>query len=152
MFCARSSTWHQPRRPLPVRSAADALELVALAMSRPPRPETIAFILDVGGFGTSVLIVGGTEHADDVLHVVEQVTDAAEVAGAASIVVATVRPAPAPAHEEATLTDDDVDRWLEASDIADDHGIELLEWYIVGPSGIVCPRETFGEPPRWPPH
>jgi hypothetical protein len=148
MFCARSSTWHQPRLPLPVRSAADALELIALSMSRPPRSETIALIVDIGGFGTGVLIVAGTDDADDVLHVVERVTDAAETAGAASIVLATVRPAPA--DEQFALADDDIDRWLEASDIAADHDIELLEWYVVGPSGIVCPRETFGEPPRWP--
>ena len=44
----------------------------------------------------------------------------------------------------------DVNRWFEASDIAADHGVELLEWFVVGPGGVVCPREVFGEPPRWP--
>ena len=61
----------------------------------------------------------------------------------------SVRPSPVTIDDAATDVDD-VDRWLEASDVAADHGIELLEWYVVGPTGIVCPREAFGEPPRWP--
>ena len=149
MFCARSSTWRRPRRPPPVRSSADALEVVALAISRPPRPETIAFVLDDDGYGTTVLVVDGTERPDAVIDVVERVAESAEVAGAAAIVVATVRPATASVEEEALLADTDINRWFEASDVAADHGIELLEWFVVGPGGIVCPREAFGEPSRW---
>jgi hypothetical protein len=131
-----------------VRSSADALEVVALVMSRPPRPETIAFVLDGNGCGTTVLVVDGTELPDSVIDVVERVAEAAELAGAAGIVVASVRPVTA-ADSAAVLADGDVDRWCEASDIAADHGVELLEWYVVGPHGISCPRELFGEPPRW---
>ena len=149
MSCARTSTWRRPRRPPPVRSSADALEVIALAISRPPRPETIAFVLDDDGRGTTVLVVDGTEQPDAVVDVVERVAAAAEAAGATAIVVASVRPSPVTIDDAATGVDD-VDRWLEASDVAADHGIELLEWYVVSPTGIVCPREAFGEPPRWP--
>jgi len=127
MSCARTSTWRRPRRPPPVRSSADALEVIALAISRPPRPETIAFVLDDDGRGTTVLVVDGTEQPDAVVDVVERVAAAAEAAGAAAIVVASVRPTAAPTGGAATDVDD-VDRWLEASDVAADHGIELLEW------------------------
>ena len=149
MSCTRTSTWRRPRRPPPVRSSADALEVIALAISRPPRPETIAFVLDDDGRGTTVLVVDGTEQPDAVVDVVERVAAAAEAAGATAIVVASVRPSPVTIDDAATGVDD-VDRWLEASDVAADHGIELLEWFVVGPTGIVCPREAFGEPPRWP--
>ena len=149
MHCARSSTWRHPRRPAPVRSAADALEVVALAMSRPPRAETIAFVLDSDGAGTTVLIVDGTEPPDSVIDVVERVAEAAGEAGAAGVVVSTVRPVTVSGDEAACLADDDIDRWLEASDIAADHDVELIEWFVVGPNGVTCPREAFGEPPRW---
>ena len=43
----------------------------------------------------------------------------------------------------------DVDRWLEISDLAEDHGVDLLEWYVIGPDGASCPRDRLGEPPRW---
>src|SRR3954451_5954292 len=92
MFCARSSSWRQPRHPPPVRTAAEALEVVALAMSRPPRPETIAFVLDAEGYGTTVLVVDATERADAVLDVTERIAEAVGLAGAASIVIASVRP------------------------------------------------------------
>jgi len=149
MSCARSSTWRRPRRPPPVRSSADALEVVALAMSRPPRAETIAFVLDDAGYGTTVLIVDGTDEPDAVVDVVDRIAAAAGLAGAASIVVATVRPQPLTV-DRPSLDDGDVDRWFEASDVATGHGVELLEWYVIGPDGIVCPREVFGERSRWP--
>jgi hypothetical protein len=171
MYCARSSSWRQPRRPQPVRSSAEALEVVALAMSRPLRPETIAFVLDAEGCGTTVLVVDGTERAESVLDVTERIAEAAGLAGAASIVVASIRPTlPIDAlAASADQPDDDglehwrwggslddglvhadIDRWLEASDIAAEHAIELLEWFVVGPAGVVCPRELLGEPSRWP--
>ena len=80
---------------------------------------------------------------------VEIVAEAAGEAGAAGVVVATVRPVTVSGDEAACLADDDIDRWLEASDIAADHDVELIEWFVVGPNGVSCPRESFGEPPRW---
>ena len=108
-------------------------------------------MLDDEGYGTTVLVVDGTERPDAVIDVVERVAESAEVAGASAIVVATVRPATASIDERgAASPHTDVNRWLEASDVAADHGIELLEWFVVGPGGVVCPREVFGEPERWP--
>ncbi len=42
----------------------------------------------------------------------------------------------------------DVDRWLELSDLAEQAGVELLEWFVIG-DAITCPRDLLGEPPRW---
>lgn len=150
MFCHRSSTWRRPRRPPAITNAADALELVAMTMSRPPRAETIAFLLDDDGFGTTVLLVNGTDRPEDVIGVVEQVAEAGAVSGASALFVASVRPV-APSPDEAIeVAEGDIDRWLEASELADDEGLELLEWFVVGPAGVICPRELLGEPPRWP--
>jgi hypothetical protein len=43
----------------------------------------------------------------------------------------------------------DIDRWVEANEITEAHGIELIEWFVVGPAGVECPREMLGEPERW---
>jgi hypothetical protein len=63
------------------------------------------------------------------------------------VVLATVRPEAAP-NLPATLPGD-IDRWIEASEITESNGIELIEWFIVGPAGVDCPRELLGEPQRW---
>ena len=59
------------------------------------------------------------------------------------LVLATVRP------DTTGMLPGDIDRWLEADSITDSHGIELVEWFIIGPAGVDCPRELLGEPDRW---
>jgi hypothetical protein len=137
------------QRPMPIRTSSDALRLVELAISRPLRHETIAFMFDRNGFGGTVVVVAGTVQPDAVL----DVADCMSVAGHStpdlvSLVIATVRPGGATTNPMVAL--DDVDRWLEASAIADEYGIELVEWYVIGTAGHVeCPRDILGEPPRW---
>ena len=141
----------RPRPPQatdPIRSSIEALAVVAMAIHRPLEPETIGFFLDETGRSNTITVVSGTTEPDSVLTVVECLA----LAGARSptlrgLVLATVRPnsgLPVPA----TLPGD-LDRWMEAVDITDSHGIELIEWFIVGPGGVDCPREMLGEPERW---
>jgi hypothetical protein len=59
------------------------------------------------------------------------------------LVLATVRP-----HCHGLLPGD-VDRWLDAESVAESHGIELVEWFVVTTSGVECPRQLIGEPERW---
>ena len=63
------------------------------------------------------------------------------------VVLATVRPDAA--HNVPATLPGDLDRWLEASEITEAHGIELIEWFVIGPAGVDCPRELLGEPERW---
>ena len=144
------STTH-PRLPQatdPILSSLDALAVVSLALRRPLEAETIAFLLDNTSRSNTITVVSGTTEPDSVLTVAECLA----LAGARSptlrgLVLATVRPnsgLPVPA----TLPGD-LDRWMEAVDITDSHGIELIEWFIVGPGGVDCPREMLGEPERW---
>jgi hypothetical protein len=34
------------------------------------------------------------------------------------------------------------------SDIAEQAGVELLEWFVIS-GDVTCPRDQLGEPPRW---
>ncbi|MEI8238828.1 MAG: hypothetical protein WCI22_05365 [Actinomycetota bacterium] len=135
---------HPTAPPAPIRCAADAISLLSMAVSDPLVCETLAFVLDVDGIGGVIVAVDHTTHPDDVLDVVEVMCRAAHQAPAAtSLVVASTRP-------HGGVLPGDIDRWLEASDIADLHHLQLIEWYIIGPHGIECPRDLLGEPERWP--
>ncbi len=149
------STTH-PRLPQatdPILSSHDALAVVSLALHRPLEAETIAFLLDNTSRSNTITVVSGTTEPDSVLSVAECMA----VAGGKSpargglarcgLVLATVRPQTAN-NTTATLPGD-LDRWLEANEITESHGIELIEWFVVGPTGVDCPRELLGEPERW---
>ena len=127
----------------PIASSLDAIAIVSMAIHRPLEAETIAFFLDEACRSNTITIVSGTTDPDSVLSVAECMA----VAGGQSpalcgLVLATVRPA-------ALTLPGDIDRWLEAEAITEAHGIELIEWFVVGPAGIECPRELLGEPERW---
>ena len=132
----------------PIRSSTDAIAIISLAIHRPLVAETIAFFLDETSRSNTITVVSGTTDPDSVLTVAECMA----VAGSRSlnlcgVVLATVRPNAAP-NLPATLPGD-IDRWVEANEIVESHGIELIEWFVVGPSSVDCPRDLLGEPQRW---
>lgn len=136
----------------PVDSADAALAVIRLAISRPLRSETIALVLESDLRGRTIVIVDGTEEPDSLLEVVERLVEAmasssADVAKDGCLILATVRPDGGPEP-------DDGDRWLEASELAELAGVELLEWFVIstdtGTPTAWCPRDLLGEPPRWP--
>ena len=145
----RSTT--RPRLPQatdPILSSLDALAVVSLALHRPLEAETIAFLLDDSCRSNTITVVSGTTDPDSVLSIAECMAVAGGKSPAScGLVLATVRPQTAPTTT-ATLPGD-LDRWLEANDITESHGIELIEWFVVGPAGVDCPRELLGEPERW---
>ena len=130
-------------RPSPVRCGTEALRVLLLSASQPLQPETLAFLLDRHGHGSVITVVSGTVDPDAVLAVTECIARAAEgLPRAESMVLATVRPT---GH----VLPGDIDRWMEASDIAEAHGVTLIDWYIIGASGAQSPRDLLGEPERW---
>ncbi|MBI5090689.1 MAG: hypothetical protein HZB15_18005 [Actinobacteria bacterium] len=139
-----SGAHRPPRAHLdPVLDAADALSLFDLAMHRPLRPEIIAILLDATGRGGTIVVVTEADDPDAVVSVVETMSLAAQAdPGLCRLVVATVKPGSA-------TQPGDIDRWLEASAVADVHGVELVEWFVIGPAGPECPRDLLGEPERW---
>jgi hypothetical protein len=128
---------------MPVRRAADALFLLGLAARDPLQRAVYTFFLDRDGIGGVITEVTGCDDPDAVLDVVEVMATAAQgVERALSLVVATVRP-------DAGVLPGDIDRWLEASAICEQFGVELVEWFVISPHGVECPRDLLGEPERW---
>ena len=128
----------------PICSSIDALAVVSMAIHRPLEAETIAFFLDETCCSNTITIVSGTIDPDSVLSVAECMALAAgSSTSLCGVVLATVRP------DEPCILVGDIDRWLDADSITESYGIELIEWYIIGPSGVECPRDLLGEPPRW---
>lgn len=135
------------RADTPVRNASDALSVVRLAMSQPACAETVVLVLDATRRGGTIVVVDGTAHDDAMIEIVERLsTMLADHDEGAALVVATVRP-------RRGCDEGDADRWLEASDIADAFGVELVEWFVIEAGGDAvtawCPRDLLGEPPRW---
>jgi hypothetical protein len=132
----------------PIDSAADALAVIRLAITRPLRSEVIVLVLDGDRRGRTIVIVDDTDDPDAVVEVVERLAESlAGAVGAGALVVATVRPAGGP------LDGDDA-RWLQATELAERVGVELLEWFVIsddlGPPTAWCPRDLLAEPSRWP--
>lgn len=127
----------------PILSPGDALAVLTLAAAVPPRHETVVLLLDHRRVGSVVVSITGTDRPGSFVHVVEWAVRAARSSRRVRALVAmTVRPG-------GQLTDRDVDQWLEASAIAERHGIELVEWFVAGLDGVDCPRDLLGEPERW---
>ena len=132
----------------PIRSSIEAIAVVSLVMHRPLEAETIAYFLDETGCSNTITVVSGTTEPDSVLTVAECMAMAAsELPGLCGVVLASVRPTVA-SNLHATLPGD-LDRWVEANEITETYGIELVEWFVIGPAGVDCPREMLGEPERW---
>jgi len=102
-------------------------------------------LLDEARRGRTIVVVSGTDDADAVIEVVECITRGEGCEELGGVIVCSVRPNSDETDDEA---DDDVDRWLEMSEIASLAGVELVEWFVVG-RAISCPRDRLGEPPRW---
>lgn len=130
-------------------AAADAIAVIHLALHRPLRPETVVVIRDADARAGTIVVVTGTFSCDAVITVCEVLSAAVgddHRAAPSGLVVASVRP-------DRPMTPDDLDRWLEASDVTEEAGSELVEWFIVTGDAesprFECPRDALGEPPRW---
>jgi len=143
-LCAGPNGHPVPRAHLdPIIGPDAALALVCSATSDPPVAETIVVLLAPDRTGSCVVIVDGTDPPEREVDVVEALSGIAarSDAGVAAMLVATVRPG-------GGVMDDDADRWLEMSSIAEQHGLVLVEWFVCG-TETECPRDLLGDAPRW---
>ena len=129
----------------PIDRHERALHAVVRAAHLPPRDETIVVFLDDARCGFAIVVVTDTVEPDAVVEVVELLTSPAVHGGRVdAVVVGSIR-----TRHDTRADAGDVDRWLEISDLAEGNGVDLLEWYVIGPDGASCPRDRLGEPPRW---
>src|SRR3954452_25233108 len=132
----------------PIRSSLDAIAVLSLATARPLEFETIGFFLDDQSRSNTITVITGTTEPDSVLAVAECLAlAAADSPTLCGLVLATIRP-DSDNDLPATLQGD-IDRWIEANSITEAHGIELIEWFVVGRAGVDCPRDLLGDPERW---
>ena len=124
--------------PAPIRSDSDAVHLLTTAATAPLEWEVLCFLLDASGRGNVVLTVSGTQHPNAVLDVVDLVARAADGTPARYLVVASVRP-------DGVLEPDDDWRLHEIEQTAVEYGIDLLEWYVIGPREVVRMVQLLGE-------
>ncbi len=140
----RSTT--RPTLPLagePILSSVEALRVVSMAIHHPLEAETIAFFLDECGCSNTITIVSGTTEPDSIISVAECMAVAASRSPSlCGVVLASVRLG-------SGMLPGDIDRWMEVEAITESQGIELVEWFIVGPGVVECPRQLLGEPDRW---
>lgn len=126
----------------PIDSPLVAMSAISALMGRPPRSETIVVALDDQRCGSAVIVVTGTDAPDSFIDVIDVVArSAGNRDSIAAAVVASVRPG-------GGIDARDIDRWLEASAMLDERGVELVEWFVVGDE-VCCPRDLLGERPRW---
>ena len=131
----------------PVDDPDTAFVTISMAVHRPLRFETILVLLDDARRGLGVVAVSDTHEPDAVLEVLECVLAPSAHGGrVGAVIVGSVRPDPPDTAID--LDADDVDRWLEMSDLAEQRGVELLEWFVITDE-VSCPRDRLGEAPRW---
>jgi hypothetical protein len=126
----------------PIRNADDALAVLQRAAGASTRARTLVLLLDRTRIGSFILDVTGTEAPEAFVEIVDWAAGVACPVHMSALVVLSVR-------SGGGVVDLDVDRWLEASAVADRHGFELVEWFVRGPDGVECPRDLLGEPERW---
>ncbi|MEO7370040.1 MAG: hypothetical protein ABI949_18090 [Ilumatobacteraceae bacterium] len=132
----------------PVLSSFDAISVISLAMRQPLVAETIAFFLDEDSCSSAITIVSDTTDPESVLVIAECLAmTGSQSPASCGLVLATVRPTGSP-NQGPTLPGD-LDRWVEADVITAAHGLELIEWFVIGPWGVGCPRDLLGDPQRW---
>ncbi|MGZ4724697.1 MAG: hypothetical protein ACXV3B_08035 [Ilumatobacteraceae bacterium] len=128
----------------PICSALEALRVFSLAVHHPLEAETIAFFLDASSCSNTITVVSGTTEPDSIVSVAECMALAASRSPSlCGVVLATIRP------NSPVMLPGDLDRWLLIDAITEAQGIELVEWFIIGPGAVECPRQVLGEPDRW---
>jgi hypothetical protein len=126
----------------PVDSFSEALWLMMSTIDAEPIQETVLFVLDDARCGVGVTHVE-SRGPDDVVAAVDWIASTAgSTVEAAGLIVGSVRP-----NGGAELGD--LARWAQIAELCDEAGLELLEWIVLGSSGVTCPREVSGAPPRW---
>ena len=122
--------------------SAEALDFIDRVMHR-ECPGTLAILMEDTGIPGICIAVDGGSHPDSVFTVSINISEACrrhpQFAG---VVLASVRPNHRPDC-------DDIDRWFELVSDFEQIGVDLLEWFVVGPGFAVGMRAMTGCWPAW---
>lgn len=132
----------------PICDPETALGIIRHAAHRPARAETIVLTLDDARCGVHIVVIADTTSDDHVLEVAEYVFEAAAASDVITeVIVASIRPG---RSDAAGATDPDLDarRWLELDQIAEELGVDLIEWFVIGET-TDTPRTRVDDPSRW---
>lgn len=133
----------------PIDSEAIARRLLRGLAAWPPRHETIAILLRPDRCGVAILTVDGTTCPDAVFDVAATVLSTwADDPSIRAVILASIRPVPPDPDPGRLVHLDDLDRWIELDEQFRLTPLELVDWFVVD-SGVTCPRELVGDPPRW---
>jgi hypothetical protein len=145
---SRLSSHPTPRAGVdPILCPEAALAVIDIARSQPERAEHLCILLGDDRCGHAIVSVVDPPDDDSVLAVIDTIGSACDLAGfggeqPAALIVATIRP-------DHSTDPGDAARWQLAEIAAGVHGVLLLEWFVIGPDGVECPRELAGRPARW---
>ena len=128
----------------PVDSPDRAMLIIASGLEVPLRPETIVVVLDADDTGIAVIVVDGTDAADDLFEVTGLVGRTAPIHHGRRVVIASVRP-------DGDVLEDDVFRWHVATQDLAESDIELVDWFVLTDLDRppICPRALGLLPSRW---
>ena len=144
MSTRRPAFPHVPRARLdPLVRLTDVLAIVELAVARPLQHETLAIFTDSQRRGCGVSVVSGTTSADAVFDVAASLAMVAqEIDEIDGVVLVSVRPGEGVAAG-------DIERWNELRLLVADHGLELIDWIVLGRHGPEMPRAVLGAADPW---
>jgi hypothetical protein len=130
---------------VPLRSAAEALEIVGLITDR-ASPTTVCLAVDDARWPISCIVLDHEttlDVPDRVLEIADRLADAFVAAPVvAAVVLATIRPSVA-------VEPADIDRLYELATCFDSASVELLEWIIVHRGTTTMMRALAGLAPLW---
>lgn len=123
-----------------ITSATQALSVFSLAIMRPLRPETLVLMMshDRRGVGLFALNSGG-----DLRSLIDHVVGRCATEDTArAVAIASVRP-----QQQSHFQCDN--EWTVSRNICQRAGIQLIDWFVIEPHGVHCPRIVAHEPSAW---
>ena len=127
----------------PITSATQALSVFSLAIMRPLRAVTLVVRIsrDHRGVGLFALNDGG-----DIRSLIDHIVARCAAQNAArAVAIVSVRPQRRPQFHLGN-------EWTTACDVCRQAGVQLVDWFVVGRHGVICPRVIAHEPGVWRSH
>jgi len=126
----------------PITSATQALSVFSLALTRPFRPETLILMMNHEHRGVGLFAVNS---GDDLRTLIDHIVGRCATEDTTrAIAIASVR-SQWLTHFQCGI------EWATSREICQRAGVQLVDWFVVGPHGVHCPRICAHQPGQWHP-